>query len=467
MKKSLFLLAGAALLCPGLAAEAQKAPAPEPPVKWIVPEGFSPRKRTLGLEQIKGIESFLLYNPKVSNADPSKGGNCAYESTLHGTYNHHQQFLLFKDYIIVFWTNHVRDENGPGQRIVGRVGKFINNGNDIDWGKETDVIEIAPPGMPPKFRDAVNDKMTVDGAFIDGTMYLSEGRIFLRGRLLLCDGWTDEPKYHFPPKTEPMPDEHYSAGKTKSHRMDCYWFLSSFAQEWTVNDEGRLVPASELYLEHKLPTEIQITPTVRKKLIPFNEPYRSAKLLSQASPDFVRALNGKRTAFQRFPKYENDAAFKAATDGKNGLAHHAEFIRPDGKYVVIRDNLLDERLQDRTYYAAVKDNADAFYPPAIRTNLFGTAMPVAGELKNGGCWIVGSDLSRCRAYITWSKDGITFDKTKLLLLLETKVTPGLCKPAVGGAQYFHTITKNDSIYLIYSIGKEKIGLTKIPMEILK
>lgn len=94
-------------------------------------------------------------------------------------------------------------------------------------------------------------------------------------------------------------------------------------------------------------------------------------------------------------------------------------------------------------------------------------MPVAGELPDGTVWFVGSDMTRQNAYITWSKDGRIFDRTKLLMNIRYEALPGISKPAVGGAQYFQTITRNGNIYLVYSIAKEKIGICRIPAEVLK
>ena len=57
-------------------------------------------------------------------------------------------------------------------------------------------------------------------------------------------------------------------------------------------------------------------------------------------------MHGKRVKFQRNPKYAKGTD-KLAADGKNGLAHHTEFQRPDGKWVAVRDNLLNPHY----YYA--------------------------------------------------------------------------------------------------------------------
>lgn len=449
-----------ALLAPFALAAGIAAAEPPSPIEWRPPASFDASKPGLGLEPLEGITSELLYDPKPSNASPETGG--VYESVLHGTYNHHQQFVVAGEYVIVYWTNHVQDENGPGQRILARVGTFRDGGSRIDWGKPEEIIELAPPAMPAGRRPASDDSDLITGAFMDGTLQLIGGRLFLRGRLLLCDGWTDSMLYHHSANRSPVPDKHYRHTRQAQFRFDIYWILMHFVQEWKL-ENGRLLPASELYISgERAPAELQVTPTIRKKMGPFNPPYDTAKPLKESPLDFRQALTGKQIRFQRYPKYAPGTA-KLAANGKNGLAHHAEFLRPDGSSVAIRDNLLDPT----TYYAAEKNHPDEAYSPGVKTNLFGTAIPAAGELPDGTVWIAGSDMKRFNTFITWSKDGRVFDRTKLLIYQRHKAIPGISKPAEAGAQYFQAISRGGTIYLVYSIAKEQIGITRIPMETLK
>ena len=268
--------------------------------------------------------------------------------------------------------------------------------------------------------------------------------------------------YHHSANRSPVPDKHYRHTRQARFRFDIYWILMHFVQEWKL-ENGRLLPASELYISgERAPAELQVTPTIRKKMGPFNPPYDTAKPLEESPLDFRQALTGKQIRFQRYPKYAPGTA-KLAANGKNGLAHHAEFLRPDGSSVAIRDNLLDPT----TYYAAEKNHPDEAYSPGVKTNLFGTAMPAAGELPDGTVWIAGSDMKRFNTFITWSKDGRVFDRTKLLIYQRHKAIPGISKPAEAGAQYFQAISRGGTIYLVYSIAKEQIGITRIPMETLK
>ncbi len=91
-------------------------------------------------------------------------------------------------------------------------------------------------------------------------------------------------------------------------------------------------------------------------------------------------------------------------------------------------------------------------------------MPVAGELPDGRPWIICNNTRRHDMYITVSDDGVTFDRTWLLLHLAYKGDGGVCKG--GGPQYFQALTVGPNIWVVYSIGKEQVGVTKIPIRLL-
>lgn len=430
----------------------------EPPLQWQQPESFQPKQPGLGLPPFPKLQIQDLYAPQRSAAALCEGGSGAYESVLHGTYNHHQQVVVVDQTIIVYWTNHIQDENGAGQRVLARTGTFSSDGSHIDWNAPEDITVLTPPAMPADRRTYDDSASVVTNAATIGSLSLVEGRLFMRGMVFCCQGWTDTPQYH-KQNTSPVPDEHFSPKRDRNFRFDIFWRLANFIQEWGI-DNGRLRPLSPLYWHgHGVAPELQLTPTIHKPLAPLLEPYRSARPLSEAPAEFQKAWRGPETVFLRTPKYAPNTNTIAA-DGLNGLSHYTEYHRPDGSWVVVRDNLL----ATQTYYAALKKNADDFYPPAEKTNLFGTAMPVAGELPDGSVWLIGSDAPRQNAYLTWSRDGIRFDHTWLLLHLRYEATPGICKGPLGGAQYFKSIPRGNYLWVVYSVAKEKVGILRLAAE---
>jgi hypothetical protein len=272
-------------------------------------------------------------------------------------------------------------------------------------------------------------------------------------------------RFHNSPLRQPVPEEHYRSGLDKKNgfRWDLYWFLGSFVQQWDFVD-GRLVATSPIYFMGDVPDFLQVTPTLRKEVAPLNAPYLNAPLLKHAPEEiqsFITQANRNRAPWQGHPRYA-EGMFKRAANGMDGLAHWTEFRRPSGEWVVVRDNLLDAEV----YYAAVRASTSDTYPAGIRTRLFGTAMPVAGNLPDGSAWIVGGNRDRTDMYLTCSKDGITFDRSWSLVHQRMEVTEGVSKTGYGGPQYFKALTLADSLWIVYSIGKEKIGLTQIPFSAL-
>ena len=104
-----------------------------PPINWVAPPEFDPRASGLGLKQLPGVTHEIIYAPAPSRAAIEAGGDGRYESALHGTYNHHTRAVRVGDKVLVYWTNHSHDENGPGQRIVARWGVIDPTSTRIDW----------------------------------------------------------------------------------------------------------------------------------------------------------------------------------------------------------------------------------------------------------------------------------------------------------------------------------------------
>lgn len=457
--KSLFVVALIAFACAPVPSADADAPG-QPPIRWVPPPGFSKEKPGLGLPQLEGVTHHILYDPVPSKANVDEGGNGRYESVRHGTYNHHQRIVLFRDECIVYWTNHSRDENGPGQRLMAKVGTFTPDQTDITWGDDETLVELSPAPMPVRRRGWAHDPEVMCEGYAASMLQLVNGRLYVRGSLMACHGWTNDVKYHGRCR-KPIPEANWNDGRDhkRGFRWDLWWPLGlEFVQGWELKGHT-LVPNTPLYKMADPLERVEVTPGRFKRVPPPIEPYAGARPFAEAPADMQEdVVHGKRVQFQRSPKYA-PGTDKLASDGKNGLAHHTEFRRPDGKWVAVRDNLLNPEY----YYAAVKENRGDDYPPAIRTDLFGQAMPVAGELPDGRVWIICNNGPRTDMYVTLSDDGVTFDKTWLLLHVDRETDGGVCKGSHGGPQYFQAVTAGPNIWVVYSIGKEQVGATKIPL----
>ncbi len=438
------------------------------PIDWIAPENLDEHAPGLGCPMLEGTTHTVLYDPKPSKANVDEGGDGKYESLFHGTFSHGPRYIRLGNRLVIAWSNHTIDEGGPGSRRLGRTATISDDEEDIDFGGDENVFELIPPCGPVYRRPWKHDGKVLR-PYSGGGLSLINGSFYVQGSISAIPGFTTDEKYrHF---VEVLPDSAYNEelDEAKGFVFDMWVNLGlSFVQKWKLTDAA-LVPDSPMYKRSEYAERYEITAGRFMEVAPLLAPYADAEPFENA-PESMKddILNGRPTSFDRSPKYAPETA-PVAADGIDALAHMAEFQRPDGKWVVLRDNLLNKR----HFYAALKDNADDVYPPAHETNMIAGANPECGELPDGRPWIVYNtfddhvdDLARCRkdVMITISDDGITFDKTWLLHRVDRETDGGIYK--MGGPQYFKSLLLGSNLWVFYSITKVQIGVTKIPLDVL-
>jgi len=434
------------------------AAGPEAPIVWSPPAGFDPGKDGLGLPQLPGVSHTTIYDPQLEQPLVGLDGKPAPQGWL----NHHARLLRLGNHLVVTWTSHLSDENAPGQRVLACTA-LIGSDGEIHWSPT--IVEVGPSPVPMKPRGWNSHPDLLDGPFVVGRLAIIKGRLYFSGALPAYDGWTDEVGLHGGQR-KPIPADRYrlEMNRETNFRYDIMRDLKlRFIQAWEFRG-NELVPASPMYLLAPAVKSIEVTPGRFKPVIPLNETYRNAPSIGTAPEAIQQAATAKPdVSFERPLPYPPGKGHLAA-DGFNGLAHWAEFRRPDGKWVVVRDNLEKRGF----YYAALKPDAGAEYPPAVRTNLFGDVDADAGELPDGRVWLIGNDLPRVHLYLTLSNDGIHFDRTWLLRHDRIPLKPGLGKTTQpNGPQYPHVLQLEDRLIVAYSIGKQRIGVSVVPLESLR
>ncbi len=446
---------------------------PQAPVHWDVPEGFDPRKAGLGLPIMEEAEHFELLHALPSKAPVDEGGTGRYESLHHGTWNHNIQRLLpYKDRLIGVWQNHAMDENGPGSRELARVGKIINARGEVDWNGEGSLIEPAPAPVPVRRRKEHSDHDAIRGTRAGGMFYVVGDRLFFRGSLNAFHGVTTEPNRR-KPFGQIIPSEHFRFGRGPDAPRAGFvvWELGvNFYQEWALQKD-RLQPVTPLYKDNEQPEKLQITPELSLPLEPLLPPYRDAPLLAEATPEFQElVLNIERKKLSRKPKFEAEGDKTVAADGNNKIVsvHGSTYCRPDGVWVALVENKASKA--GPFYYSAVKPDAESLFPPPRRSNIFGGVKPAAGELPDGRCYFIGNSPNRRNMYLLISEDGRQFNKTWLLRHERLmNVTPGSMKGEGGpgsGPQYLYSVVIGQSLWIIYSISKEHVATTRVPIPAL-
>ena len=448
--------------------QGENGPKTEPavsPIDWFKPRTPQRLSREDAMWKVRELpkacfEHTIIYDPKVSQA-ASTG---QYESIEHGTYNHGPRIVLYQDKFIVTWSHHSDDEGGPGGCYLGKVGTFSADRSAISWGGKETLMYLSPPPVPVRLRERErSDPKVIDALFSSGTMTVIGDRLCVDSVVQATHGFTDRQENRGRRVGDsgcpPLPADQYqdAVGGKFTRNGEIYWTFGGWIQQWEVKG-NTIVPTSPMYRRQKeMPDKVEVTPGRFKTLGRVHESYRAAPSLSEASKSFQDDIHGgARKVFSRHPRYASPTAAAAAADGINHLAHSTEFRRPDGKWVVIRDNLLN----GEKYYAAVKDKESDFYPPAILTNLPGYAMPVAGELPNGWVWLIGDWAGRRNLmYLTMSRDGRTFDRTWKLLYHAGVSKGGRCSKQ--GPAYFQAVTVGDNLWVAFSVSKCQIWVTRI------
>ncbi|MCA1810364.1 MAG: hypothetical protein LC725_13115, partial [Lentisphaerae bacterium] len=389
-----------------------------------------------------------------------------------GTWNHNIHPLVhFQDRLIGVWDNHALDENGPGARVLAKVGKILNERGEVDWNREDSLIEAAPAPVPVRRRKLQSDQDALRGAQAKGTFQVIGDRLFFCGSMTALHGVTTDLD-RGSRADQVISSEHFRFGRGPDAPNAGFarWDIGvRFFQEWAVRDD-RLQPISPVYKDKQQAEYIQLTPEIKLPLEPLIPPYCNAPLLAEAPRDFQDlVLHGKRHGGDRVPQYPPGAG-RLAADGNNKIypGHGSQFQRSDGTWVAIVENKAAKA--GPFYYGAEKPVIDADYPPAHRTNLFGGVKPAAGELPDGGNYIVYNSPNRQNMVLTISRDGRTFDVTRLLMHRSLHdYTPGIMKAEGGpgsGPQYYKALVLGASLWVIYSISKEHIGATRVPLETL-
>lgn len=422
------------------------------------------------ISENEGIEHVETFVPRPSAAPADTGGTGEYEGVEHGMFNHNIGVAVFRDRLITTWINHAYDEDAPGGRVLARVGRVLDEEGRVAWDEPGSLIEATPAPMPVRRVKMMQDydRDCVRGLLANGAFQVIGDRLFFCTGLWCRHGLSDD-QFNRLGEKKLIPDDHFFFEQPGRPVLPVAWhFDTRFYQEWDLRG-NRLEPVSPVYREGELPSELSLTPTITLPLSELTAHYAESKPLSRAPGD-IRDLvqGGPRTMGVRSPRYRPGTG-NVAADGHNGLSHYAEFCRPDGSWVVLRDNLRPQR--QVFYYAAEKGKEEDVYPPARRTNLFGAVQPAAGEIPGLGVFVVCNSLNRRNMFLTFSRDGRRFDRTWQLLYISLQnVTPGYAKAQGGtgaGPQYMRPAVVGRSAWLVYSISKERVGATRIPFRTLE
>lgn len=384
---------------------------PPAPVRWTVEKASGPGT-SAGYPEITGVDHFELMRVTPET----------------GTFCHHSHILHDGDRFYATWSNHLADEDSPGQRVLFAMS--------TDGRKWTEPKDCFPPLGPRAERGIDSRVLTANGLHrIGGVVYAI-------------------------------------AGANDVFRDRGAVMLGNLARE--IRPGGALGPMFWLTRDGPgsfpgFPFDIPGSADTR-----FSAP--AAQLLAfRYQPENI-------PSWSFFPGGRHGDDYTVATgywksfggtmraDDGALMCEPTAYRRPDGVAVRL---FRDRNGKSRRIYAAVYDDASRIWTVPQRTNIPDAgSRAVAGRLPNGGVYLVGNQTwgameskssSRDPLVLSVSRDGIVLDQAWIIRAgCPARRYAGKAK--IPGFQYPHATVVGDELWVIYSINKEDVAVTRVPLK---
>lgn len=336
-----------------------------------------------------------------------------------GAYNHHSRLFLHRGRLYAMWSNHRQGEDSPGQRVL-----WSWSDDGANWQQWAELFP-APVAM---------------GSGEDSGFYLVaggwkavDGRLFALASANCAVGFENSDRTSL----KPRPD-----GEHKFRRVER---RGSFARE--VCPDGSL---GEVFCLGKTPPE-------QKDL--------SFQAAASDDPRFAELAKGIRDQFpqMRLPKGIDT----------NRLCEPTHYQAKDGRHVVLlRDDCYSHRM-----YASISDDGVSWpvaYPtdipdsPSLSTNVVlpdGTVLLIGNQMAPEFDNPKPAHYERDPLMVSVSADGYLFTRAYALRCgqQDWHVPRKLVLGRGGGAQYPSALVHDGQLYVLYSMGKEDIWVSRVPL----
>jgi hypothetical protein len=163
--------------------------------------------------------------------------------------------------------------------------------------------------------------------------------------------------------------------------------------------------------------------------------------------------------------FRNHAAWTEAEDGHQ-LCEPTAYRRPDGVLVKLSRDLGPSR----RIYASVSRDGGATWAPAVQTNIPDQpSKAVAGTLPDGCTYLIGNPVigaARDPLVIGLSRDGKSLGRGFAIRAGAPAIRhPGRHKGP--GFQYPSATVAGDALWVICSVGKEDVAVSRVPLAHLR
>ncbi|MCK4678949.1 MAG: exo-alpha-sialidase [Bacteroidales bacterium] len=339
-----------------------------------------------------------------------------------GTFSHHSHITYFNGVFYACWDNHVRDENGSGQRGLLRRSR--------DQCKTWTLVEELFPSL--------DEKVPASEAYIHTRFQTSNGFAVVDSMLYAL---TDVAEW---------------TGPSIRHRRR----ISLIRLCRFINPDGTLGKIFRLRSDPPDPVE-------GFHGYPAGEPVLVEKINKYLSlPNNELQLN---FTVSHPVSDDNHRLSEPTSAWKLGDGTWVKLYRDGG--IKNASSLKEiEESKSRRNYASFSFDVGKSWTTPTRTNFPDAyARTNAGIFPNGQIYVINNVLplstkkgGRILLAISLSKDGLIFDRVAVIRFLSPpKRYEGRAKAV--GYQYPHSVVVGNNLWVIYSVNKEDIQLTRIPL----
>jgi hypothetical protein len=370
--------------------------------------------------------------------------------TLHngtletGTFNHHPHITYFKGVFYAVWDTQARDEHGPGQHGLLR--------RSTDQSKTWTPVEELFPAMD---------------RYIPSSEALIPGRY--QGRIQTSNGFAvvDDVLYAI---TEV--DDHRGTSIRNRKRIHAGRLCRS------ISPDGNL--GEMFWLKKDSPKPVKGFPSY---------PAGNPKLVKKINQYFLQPGNEIQLDFTAHVPVSDSSTdawtpFPVSDDNHRLIEQVPSYRAADGTWVrLYRDagllgvqipdkgpkKALEESKSRRNYASFSFDNCKTWTIPSRTSFPDACAKTNAGRLPDGQIYVINNVLplstkhgGRSLLGISLSRDGLNFDRVAVIRFIAPPQRYEGRAKSIGFA-YPHSVVVGDSLWVIYSVNKEDIQLTRIPL----
>lgn len=354
----------------------------------------------MGFPLVRGAEHVEIYHATVET----------------GAYSHHARLVKHGRRFWAMWSNHPKGEDAPGQRVL-----YASSDDGLRWSPWAELF--APPGP-------------VGEATGTGLASAAGGWLQLGDRLFARATVWDNLGFENADRSE------HAAQPDREHPFLVRQTYAPIARE--ILADGTLGPLFNLGRN--------AAPNFAGEAIAADDP-RVAET--------VRRLQA--TLPRRRPPQGVDS---------NRLCEPVYYRAKDGRTVcLLRDDNYSHRM-----YVSVSDDGETF-PTAVPTDIPDTpSLTCTVELDDGTVLLIGNQSSpafddadkvkhhrRDPLTIAVSADGYRFEKVMALRADAPELRIPNVRGRGPGYQYPDALVDDGMLYVLYSIGKEDVGLTRVPL----